>query len=59
MQPKRRWLKSALAAASSEAPALPWTAKRIMRPAPDAPQSAPIIRIYPSMPAKFGAIAAC
>lgn len=59
MHPKRRWLDSIITAASAQDVALPWAAKRIVRPANGAPQSAPIIRIYPSQPTKFGAIAAC
>lgn len=52
----RRWLKSAILAASSEEITLPWAAKRIQRPAPAEP--APVIRIFPSAPSKYAAIAA-
>ncbi len=56
----RRWLKSAILAASSEEIVLPWAAKRIARPAApqSAPKSAPVIRIFPSAPIKYAAIAA-
>ncbi len=58
MTTNRRWLKSAIAAASQEVVMLPWTQKRIAAPAKSAPNSAPIIRIYPSAPTKYAAIAA-
>ena len=56
LKTNRRWLKSAILAASSEEIVLPWAAKRIQRPAQ--PQSATVIRIFPSAPAKYAAIAA-
>lgn len=56
LKTNRRWLKSAIMAASSEDIVLPWAAKRIQRPATAEP--APVIRIYPSQPAKYAAIAA-
>ncbi len=55
-KPNRRWLKSAIAAAADETILLPWAAKRIERPAPAQP--APVIRIFPSAPTKYAAIAA-
>lgn len=52
----RRWLRSAINAASTEQVTLPWAAKRVQRPAQTAPATA--IRIYPSAPAHYAAIAA-
>ncbi len=56
LKTNRRWLKSAILAASCEEIMLPWAAKRISRPAPAQP--APVIRIFPSAPTKYAAIAA-
>jgi hypothetical protein len=58
MKTNRRWLKSAIAAADREIILLPWAAKRIARPEKTAPHTAPIIRIFPSSPTKYAAIAA-
>jgi hypothetical protein len=56
LKTNRRWLKSAILAASSEEIMPPWAAKRIQRPMPTQP--APVIRIFPSAPTKYAAIAA-
>lgn len=56
LKTNRRWLKSAILAASSEEIMLPWAAKRIERPTPAQPS--PVIRIFPSAPTKYAAIAA-
>jgi hypothetical protein len=58
MKTNRRWLKSAIAAASQEEIMLPWAAKRIQQVEKSMPASAQIIRIFPSAPAKYAAIAA-
>jgi len=55
-KPQRRWLASALAAATSDETLLPWAEKRIQRPAPAAPGQ--VIRIFPSAPTPYVAIAA-
>lgn len=54
--PERRWLKSAIAAASNDQSSLPWANTRAQRPA-DA-QPAGLIRIVPSAPALYSALAA-
>ena len=56
LKTNRRWLKSAVLAASDEEIMLPWAGKRIARPAPSQPT--PVIRIFPSAPSKYAAIAA-
>lgn len=55
MQTKRRWLQSAIKAAAQEQVVLPWAAKRAQPPAENV---VPIIRITPSAPVKYAAIAA-
>jgi len=52
----RRWLRSAFAAASQEQVTLPWAAKRVQRQVQI--NAAPLIRIFPSAPSKYVAIAA-
>ncbi|MDZ7906777.1 MAG: hypothetical protein U5N55_14150 [Cypionkella sp.] len=58
MKTNRRWLQSAIAAASSDDVILPWAAKRIDRVATPTSAPAPVIRIFPSAPTKYAAIAA-
>lgn len=56
MKTNRRWLKSAIAAASCESVILPWAQKRVEHPAAVPP--APFMRIIPSAPTHYAAIAA-
>jgi len=61
LKTNRRWLKSAILAASSEEIMLPWAAKRISRAAytqPASTQPASVIRLFPSARSKYAAIAA-
>lgn len=53
----RRWLRSAIAAAAQEQVVLPWATKRLTRQLLLA-KPAPVIRIFPSAPSKYVAIAA-
>lgn len=52
----RRWLRSAIAAAAQEQVVLPWATKRLTRQLLAKPT--PVIRIFPSAPSKYVAIAA-
>lgn len=53
---KRRWLRSAIAAASQEQVDLPWATKRKKRKAQA--KDTEVIRISPSAPSQFVAMAA-
>jgi hypothetical protein len=55
MQTKRRWLKSVINAAAHEQVLLPWAVKRAQN---SDDKIVPIIRIAPSAPVKYAAIAA-